>query len=74
MNGRELLNWIRSSERFRNVTVVMFSTAMSSEDQLYYKSCGADACLKKPGSYTSLCEALRQLLDVHRSIVDSKNR
>lgn len=62
MNGRETLERLKSSERFRNIPVVIYSTSTSQQDKDDTAALGAADYLAKPDSFTDLCIALARTI------------
>ncbi|HMG93867.1 MAG TPA: response regulator [Chryseolinea sp.] len=61
-SGREVLLHIRSLNNLRHVPVVMFSTWMSRDDIVEFKSNGATHGIEKPWSFDELCSILRSVI------------
>ncbi len=62
INGLELLNFVKKSELYKNIPVIMISTETKEEDLKRALSMGAEAYLKKPFSAESLKETVKKLL------------
>ena len=62
-NGVECLKEIRSTKKFKDIPVVIFSTSslQASIEQVYNE--GANFYVKKPGSFPKLKKAIEQILD-----------
>ena len=70
MSGIEVLKLIRSQPTLNSVPVVMVSTTIRDEGDLIKK--GATACMKKPSSFTELCNSLRAYFE--SNTVDAQRR
>jgi two-component system chemotaxis response regulator CheY len=62
INGLELLQFIRKSDRHRSTALVIISTQTSERDRARGLSLGADAYLPKPLTASELVAAVRRLL------------
>jgi len=62
MNGREVLLKIRSLKKLHHVPVVMFSTQMTRDDIVEFKSKGAAHGIAKPVRFNDLCATLRSVI------------
>jgi two-component system chemotaxis response regulator CheY len=62
INGLELVQFIRKSERHRDVPVLLISTQSAAKDRERGLSLGADGYLTKPFSPESLFEEASRLL------------
>jgi CheY-like chemotaxis protein len=62
MNGRETLERLKSSEKFKNIPVVIYSTSNAEQDKIDTKNLGASDYLTKPDSFTELCVALARTI------------
>ena len=58
MNGIEVLKSIRRLRGFANIPVIIFSTTISSRQELTQE--GATACISKPGNFHDLCLTLKE--------------
>ena len=63
MNGMECLSALRSSDRYKHIPVIIFSTSNNQKDIERTKTMGATLFLHKPSSFKILCEKLRFLFD-----------
>lgn len=62
MDGRACLKFLKTSEKYGHVPVVMFSTAFSQHDCDYFKSLGAINCEKKPTKVVDLVKILSKYI------------
>lgn len=62
INGLELLNFIKTSDNYKNIPVIMISTETKEEDLKRALAMGADAYLKKPFTSEALREQVKKLL------------
>ena len=63
INGLELVSFVRKSEAYRSIPVVIVSTEGSERDRERGLELGADAYLVKPFETEDLCAVVRGLLD-----------
>ncbi len=64
INGLELLNFVKKSEYYKNIPVLMISTETKEDDLKRALTLGADAYLTKPFSSQSLKDEVKKLLKV----------
>jgi len=62
INGLELLSFVKKSDIYKNIPVLMISTETKEEDLKRAISMGANAYLKKPFTAEMLKEQVRKLL------------
>lgn len=62
MNGRETLERLKNSERYKNIPVVIYSTSNAEQDKADTKALGASDYLTKPDTFTDLCIALARTI------------
>jgi len=62
INGLELLNFIKTSEQYRKIPVLMISTETKEEDLQRALSMGADDYLTKPFDLQTLKKKVKKLL------------
>lgn len=62
MNGRETLERLKASDRYKNIPVVIYSTSNAQQDIDDTKNLGAADYLTKPDSFTDLCVALARTI------------
>lgn len=62
MNGRETLERLKASDRYKNIPVVIYSTSNADQDKEDTKNLGASDYLVKPDSFTDLCVALARTI------------
>ena len=62
INGLELVQFIRKSDRHRSTALLIISTQSSEKDRLWGMSLGADEFLAKPLSADTLLSAVDRLL------------
>lgn len=61
INGLELVRFIRESERYRNVPIIIISTQSSEKDRTRGIALGADFFLPKPFTSESLMAAIESV-------------
>jgi two-component system chemotaxis response regulator CheY len=64
INGLELVSFVKRSEAYRSIPLVIVSTEGSERDRERGLELGADAYLVKPFETEDLCAVVRDLLDV----------
>lgn len=64
MNGFELLDTLKSDERWRHLPVVVLTTSHAPPDRVWAMQLGADAFLCKPHGFNEITELLRGVLNV----------
>ena len=64
MNGRECLVQLRKMEKLKDVSVVMFSTAIPDWERPRYNDLNAE-CFQKPTDFTSLKVTLKKIIGLH---------
>lgn len=64
MNGRETLERLKASDRYKHIPVVIYSTSNAQQDRDDTKALGAADYLTKPDSFTDLCIALARTIRV----------
>lgn len=62
MNGRETLERLKASDRYKHIPVVIYSTSNAEQDKADTKNLGASDYLTKPDSFTDLCIALARTI------------
>lgn len=62
INGLELLSFVKKSDNYKNIPVIMISTETKEEDLKRALSMGAEAYLKKPFTAEDLKEQVKKLL------------
>ncbi len=62
INGLELVSFVRRSEAYRSIPLVIVSTEGSQRDREKGLSLGADAYLVKPFDPADLCRLIQELL------------
>ncbi|MCC6215144.1 MAG: response regulator [Polyangiaceae bacterium] len=65
INGLELVQFIRRSERHQHTPVLLISTRASERDRARGLELGADAFLEKPFTASAVRDAARSLLAPH---------
>jgi CheY-like chemotaxis protein len=65
MNGKELLTTLRNNPKFEQVPIIIFSTSSRPEDINDCIRLGANAYLTKHGSFSYLCNDLKDVLNNH---------
>ena len=66
INGLELVSFVRRSEAYRSIPLVIVSTEGSQRDRDKGLSLGADAYLVKPFDPAELCRLIQELIDGSR--------
>lgn len=61
LSGHEVLEWIRSDDRFRRLPVVVLTSSREPQDVSRAYDLGANSYLVKPGGFDSLLEMVRTL-------------
>lgn len=64
MNGKQALHYLKNSQRYKNITVIVYSTL---NDALFTEECGqlgASSIVAKPSSYEEYIEMVRFFLNV----------
>lgn len=64
MNGFESLKMIRSNEKFRDITIAIYSTSASEKDQEDTFVSGANVYIKKPNDFSLLKKVLKEVIEV----------
>lgn len=64
MNGREMLERLKASDKYKDIPVVIYSTSNAEQDKTETKQLGASAYLTKPDSFTELCRELAKTIRV----------
>lgn len=62
INGLELINFVRSNDRYRHIPLVIVTTERSAEDRERGLALGANAYVTKPFSSEELQEVITRLL------------
>lgn len=63
MNGIEVLRYLRNSEAFKQLPVVMLTTSQMEEDRIRSYETGANAFISKPVGFENLSNVLRTISD-----------
>jgi len=63
-NGFECLEYIRQTEQWKDIPIVVFSTTGQEEMVKKVYEQGANYFIRKPGSFPKLKQAIRQVLDI----------
>jgi two-component system chemotaxis response regulator CheY len=63
INGLELVSFVKSSDAYRSIPLVIVSTEGSERDREKGLKLGADAYLVKPFAPEDLCRVVQDLLD-----------
>ncbi len=66
INGLELVSFVKQSDAYRSIPLVIVSTEGSERDRERGLALGADAYLVKPFEPEDLCSVVRDLLDAGR--------
>jgi DNA-binding response OmpR family regulator len=62
MNGKDFLTQIKKKVTFRCIPVIMYSTTSHQEEILAYKRMGAYDFIRKPDSFETLRETLKNII------------
>jgi DNA-binding response OmpR family regulator len=62
MNGKDFLTEIKKKIMFRSIPVIMYSTTSHQDEILAYKRMGAYDFIKKPDSFETLRQALKNII------------
>jgi len=65
MNGLESLAAIRKIEKYKDLTIAIYSTSASEKDQEDTFVYGANVYIKKPNEFTVLKRVLKEVLEVN---------
>jgi two-component system chemotaxis response regulator CheY len=68
INGLELVSFVRRSESFRSIPLLVISTEGSERDRDKALALGADAYLAKPFDPDDLRRIAEELLDARRDV------
>jgi len=63
-NGFECLEYIRQTDQWKDIPIVVFSTTGQEEMVKKVYEQGANYFIRKPGSFPKLIQAIRQVLDI----------
>lgn len=66
MNGQETLKFLKSSEIYAPIPVVIFTTSHNAKDVSECKALGAEDYLIKPNSYVVLRDTISKILDKYQ--------
>jgi len=61
-DGREVLLAIRSDPRFRDLSIVVWTTSNRAADKVFCKENGASSYVTKPHTYTELVKAIQKVV------------
>ena len=62
INGLELINFVRTNDRYRNIPIIIVSTERSEEDKKRGIALGATAYVTKPFQSLELQEAIKKII------------
>lgn len=62
INGLELINFVRSNDRYRHVPIIIVSTERSEEDKKRGMALGATAYVTKPFKAADLQETIQKIV------------
>jgi two-component system chemotaxis response regulator CheY len=62
INGLELINFMRTNDRYRNIPIIIVSTERSEEDKKRGMALGATAYVAKPFKSVELQEAIKKII------------
>lgn len=62
INGLELINFMRTNDRYRNIPIIIVSTERSEEDKKRGMALGATAYVTKPFQSIELQEAIKKII------------
>jgi DNA-binding response OmpR family regulator len=66
-DGKEILMEIKSSDAFKNLPLIVFSTSSSKEDVQYAYSLGANKFITKPTTIAGWNETIEIIIDIART-------
>lgn len=66
LHGREVLNLIKTSERFKRIPVAILTTASSQKEKEQCLHAGADTFLTKPSTVDGFNQTIKAILDITR--------
>jgi CheY-like chemotaxis protein len=64
LHGREVLQFIKGSDKFKNIPVAVLTTASSQKEKEYCLSAGADVFLTKPSTVEGFNKTIYSILDI----------
>lgn len=64
VNGLELINFIKKTDTFKSIPIIIISTERSEEDVRRGLSLGADAYITKPFGPEDIMEKVRNILGI----------
>ena len=62
INGLELINFVRTNDRYRNIPIIIVSTERSEEDKKRGIALGATAYVTKPFQSLELQDAIKKII------------
>jgi CheY-like chemotaxis protein len=62
MGGKECLQFLKSSEKYSKIPIVMLSTTCTDEQVREFKAIGAMDCLTKPTTFNGLVKVLSKYI------------
>ena len=62
INGLELINFVRTNDRYRNIPIIIVSTERSEEDKKRGMALGATAYVSKPFKSLELQEVIQKII------------
>lgn len=66
LHGREVLNLIKTSARFKNIPVAILTTASSQKEKEQCIHAGADTFLTKPSTVEGFNQTIKAIMDITR--------
>lgn len=72
IDGRTVLSRLKSSGKFKDIPVVIYSTSDDEQDKIDAHNLGASEFLTKPDSFTVLCSELARSIRQHAEIENNK--
>ncbi|RXK83750.1 response regulator [Filimonas effusa] len=64
MNGKQALHYLKSSQRYKSITVIIYSTYNDTPFMEECEKLGASSIIAKPNSYEEYIEMVKFFLDV----------
>jgi len=64
MHGREVLERLKSSERFKGIPIIILTTSSAREDKEFCLRMGADKFLTKPSTVEGFNKTISAIVDV----------
>jgi CheY-like chemotaxis protein len=62
MNGMQTLSYLKKNDRYKNITVIVYSTYSDAFFAKEYRQLGAASIVAKPSTYAAYVDMVKQLL------------